>query len=241
VVTVVTAVFNGAADIDRTIDSVLAQTYRDVEYIVIDGASNDGTQDIVRTYGDAVSVFISEPDRGVYEAMNRGIALARGDYLVFMNCGDEFVCPGALASAMAFASPSRLEALFGGWLRRRADGRHESRTPRLSEGIFNHQAVIYSRALHQLYGPYAVTPGFTTADYLFFSQLIASGAVVIKAIDVPIALIDVHGMSAGPQTLSQKVAIDFLHGRSGRGLLIAVLALHPLLLRMRRLLGANKT
>lgn len=235
-VTVVTAVYNGAAEIARTIDSVLSQTYEDVEYIVIDGASNDGTQAIVRAYGGAIADFVSEPDRGVYEAMNKGATRARGDYLLFMNCGDEFATPDALAKAMAFASPARAEALFGRWLRRRADGQHEPRAPELPRGLFNHQAIVYSRVLHQRYGAYPVVPGFTTADYWFFSQLIASGAVACQEIDVPLALIDVHGMSAGPQTLSQKVAIDYLHGRSGRRLLIAVLALHPLWLRLRKLL-----
>ena len=237
ILTVVTVVFNGAAEIARTIDSVLTQTYTGIEYIVIDGGSSDGTPEIVRAYGAAISSFVSEPDRGVYDAMNKGAALARGDYLLFMNCGDVFVAPQTVALVMPSATHEQREVLFGGWLRRQAEGRHQPCVPRLAEGIFNHQAVIYSRALHAAHGGYASVRGFTTADYLFFSSLLASGTVACKRVDVPIALIDVQGMSAGPQSLSQKLAIDFLHGRSGRLRLIAVLALHPLKVRLKRWLS----
>lgn len=89
-VTIVTVVFNGAVDLDVTINSVLNQTYQNVEYIVIDGGSVDGTLDIIRKYDEKLDYWVSEPDFGLYFAMNKGLQLATGKWINFMNCGDSF-------------------------------------------------------------------------------------------------------------------------------------------------------
>lgn len=89
-VTVITAVWNDADHIEKTIQSVLAQTYPNVEYIIIDGGSKDGTVDVIKKYTDKISYWVSEPDKGVYDAMNKGIAASTGDYVNFMNSGDKF-------------------------------------------------------------------------------------------------------------------------------------------------------
>ncbi|SEQ84571.1 glycosyltransferase family 2 protein [Pedobacter rhizosphaerae] len=86
---IITIVYNNARDIERTIQSVINQTYKKIEYIVIDGASTDGTLEIVNRYQDQISKIVSEPDKGIYDAMNKGLALATGDYILFMNSGDE--------------------------------------------------------------------------------------------------------------------------------------------------------
>lgn len=87
---VITVVFNNAKGIERTMLSVLNQTYINIEYVVIDGKSTDGTVEIIEKYKDRLAVFISEKDTGIYDAMNKGLAKASGDYVVFMNSGDEF-------------------------------------------------------------------------------------------------------------------------------------------------------
>jgi len=86
---VITIVYNNVKDIERTMLSVLDQTYKNIEYIIIDGGSNDGTKDIIYKYKDKLGQFISERDNGIYDAMNKGLALATGDYVLFMNSGDE--------------------------------------------------------------------------------------------------------------------------------------------------------
>ncbi|SEB01414.1 glycosyltransferase family 2 protein [Pedobacter hartonius] len=93
---VITIVYNNAKDIERTLRSVLTQTYPDIEYIIIDGASTDGTRDIIYRYKDKLAQFISEKDRGIYDAMNKGLALATGDYVLFMNSGDEIYSPNTV-------------------------------------------------------------------------------------------------------------------------------------------------
>ncbi|MCZ4242966.1 glycosyltransferase family 2 protein [Pedobacter punctiformis] len=87
--TVITIVYNNARDIERTIKSVLNQTYKKIEYIIIDGDSTDGTLEIIQQYKEQVSKIVSEPDKGIYDAMNKGLAMASGDYVLFMNSGDE--------------------------------------------------------------------------------------------------------------------------------------------------------
>lgn len=89
-ITVVTVVYNGAEYLEGTIKSVIQQSYDNVEYIIVDGGSSDGTLDIIGQYEHAIDYWVSEPDKGIYDAMNKGIDLVSGDWVNFMNAGDEF-------------------------------------------------------------------------------------------------------------------------------------------------------
>ena len=86
---IITVTFNAGKVLEDTIQSVVFQTYRNVEYIIVDGGSTDNTLEIAGKYHDRISKVISEPDKGLYDAMNKGIQLATGDYLCFLNAGDE--------------------------------------------------------------------------------------------------------------------------------------------------------
>lgn len=88
-VSIVTIVFNGEKEIESTIQSVCSQTYSNIEYIIIDGASRDNTLSVVNKYKNRIAKIISEPDNGLYDAMNKGLANASGDYIWFMNAGDQ--------------------------------------------------------------------------------------------------------------------------------------------------------
>ena len=88
--TIITVNYNHCSGLLRTIESVARQTWRDYEYIVVDGASTDGSVDILRSHSQCISHWVSEPDGGTYNAMNKAIAMAHGDYLNFMNSGDCF-------------------------------------------------------------------------------------------------------------------------------------------------------
>ena len=87
---VITVCYNAEATIEDTIQSVISQTYHHVEYIIVDGASKDRTMDIVNRYREHIAIIVSERDKGLYDAMNKGISLATGDYLCFLNAGDSF-------------------------------------------------------------------------------------------------------------------------------------------------------
>jgi glycosyltransferase involved in cell wall biosynthesis len=100
---IITIVYNNVRDIERTLLSVLNQSYAHIEYIVVDGASNDGTLEIIQRYQDGLAKVVSEKDTGIYDAMNKGLALASGDYVLFMNSGDELYAPDTVEKVFATA------------------------------------------------------------------------------------------------------------------------------------------
>ncbi len=104
VLSVITIVYNNVMDIERTMLSVLNQTYPHIEYLVIDGASTDGTTAIIKKYQSRLAKFVSEPDKGIYDAMNKGLLLATGDYVLFMNSGDELFDSTTVAEVFATAA-----------------------------------------------------------------------------------------------------------------------------------------
>jgi len=129
--------------------------------------------------------------------------------------------------------------LFGRWIRQNGNIM-TPRRPVLGKGIFHHQAVIYSRNIHAWHGGYANIKGFTAADYLFFAALFASSRVACRTIDTELAVVDINGISAGLQTLSQKFAIDYICGRVTRLQLLMVLAAHPAYYRIKSFLGLRR-
>lgn len=109
--TVITIVYNNVRDIERTVLSVLNQSYPNIEYLVIDGASTDGTLDILKKYEGRLKRLISEKDKGIYDAMNKGIAMACGDYILFMNSGDEIYASDTVDKV--FNSSSDADIYYG--------------------------------------------------------------------------------------------------------------------------------
>ena len=90
IISVITVCYNAKSNLEKTILSVLNQTYSNIEYIIIDGGSTDGTIDIIKRYDDKITYWQSEPDNGIYDAMNKGIQKANGEWINFMNAGDLF-------------------------------------------------------------------------------------------------------------------------------------------------------
>lgn len=228
-ITVVTVCRDSAISIEATLQSVLAQDYPDLEYVVVDGASTDGTLEILRGYAGRIAVLLSESDRGVYEAMNKAIRLARGEYLLFMNAGDVFAAGDVLSAAAAQADA---DVVYG-------DFEYAGRPGRVStdmdRGVFNHQCVLYRRSLHATYGEYVDVPGLTAADYLFFMRLRASGRASFRKLDLLISRVDPNGMSAGLQTFLQVNLADGLLQRRGRYEVALRIVLHPIYDFLRRL------
>jgi glycosyltransferase involved in cell wall biosynthesis len=109
-VTIITAVFNGEAVLEDCLQSVLSQDYPNIEHIIIDGGSTDGTISLLRQYEDRLALWVSEPDKGVYDAWNKGVALARGEWIAFLGADDMYL-PGAIDTYIALAR-SHPEAEF---------------------------------------------------------------------------------------------------------------------------------
>ena len=112
-VSILTVVYNGAATIRHCIDSVLAQDYPDIEYIIVDGNSKDGTQEIVRSYGEKIARFLSEPDAGIYDAMNKGIQLATGDVIGILNADDFYAYPSVISEVAGALASGDFDASYG--------------------------------------------------------------------------------------------------------------------------------
>jgi len=101
IISIITVVYNNAEYIEKTIQSIIHQTYDHIEYIIIDGGSTDGTLDIIRKYEDKIDKWVSEQDKGVYDAMNKGLQMAAGDFVWFVNGGDEIYDKVTLENVLA--------------------------------------------------------------------------------------------------------------------------------------------
>ena len=153
---VITVVLNGRDTLERTICSVVNQSYPRVEYVIIDGGSRDGTLEIIDKYREKIHHVISEPDRGLYDAMNKGIANSSGDFLWFINSGDEIATPNTLAevfknnhTADIYYGQSLIVDFLGNTIGHRRLSPPETLTWRhLRRGMLvSHQSVIVSRAV----------------------------------------------------------------------------------------------
>ena len=112
-ISVITVVFNAVATIKTTIESLTDQTYQNIQFVVIDGGSTDGTLDVLRQVADRIDYQSSEKDNGIYDAMNKGIAAARGDWILFLNSGDTFASPDVLQTVFKNGAPSDIDVLHG--------------------------------------------------------------------------------------------------------------------------------
>ncbi len=154
-ISIITVCYNAERVIEQTIRSVLEQTYPCIEYLIIDGASTDGTEALVRPYSEqGVLRWYSEPDGGIYDAMNKGVQKATGDYLYFLNAGDTLFDPGVIERMAAHCRTSRAEVLYGSITYVHPDGHTEQRVYSKSCGsliyyltgdCINHQAVLAHR------------------------------------------------------------------------------------------------
>jgi glycosyltransferase involved in cell wall biosynthesis len=112
-ISIITVCKNAENTIEKTIQSVLFQTYENIEYIIIDGASTDNTNTLLKKYRDRISYYISEKDEGIYHAMNKGINIAKGDILFFLNAGDVFTDEFVVEKVVKAFSKADIEFLYG--------------------------------------------------------------------------------------------------------------------------------
>jgi glycosyltransferase involved in cell wall biosynthesis len=112
-ITVITVTFNAGEKLERTIQSVINQTLKDVEFIVIDGGSTDKTTDIIRKYENKITYWISEEDQGIFDAMNKGINISSGQWINFMNAGDCFIENETLARISPYLDRTCADIVYG--------------------------------------------------------------------------------------------------------------------------------
>ena len=183
-ISVITVVRNGEKTLERAVKSVLDQSYEKIEYIIIDGGSTDGTLEIVQKNVDKIAYWISEPDKGIYDAMNKGIAIATGDLIALLN-SDDYYEQGALACVAEIYRNSRTKEriiIYGEYYI--LDDRMQVRTEFRSDLKFwrgmsiCHQAMFVSRDIYRIPLLYDTSLKFA-ADYAFLVDAIRSGVQFI--------------------------------------------------------------
>lgn len=162
IVSIITVVFNGVEFLEPTVLSVIDQQCDNYEYIIVDGGSTDGTLDIIRKYEKKIKVWISEPDNGLYDAMNKGLGMAQGDYVWFINAGDELYDPGTLCKIFDDDKGMYSDIYYGETLiidqHRQPVGMRRQKTPEklswksLKYGmVVSHQSIIVKRSVAPVY------------------------------------------------------------------------------------------
>lgn len=173
-VSIITVVRNGADTLPDCIESVLSQTHPDLEYIVVDGASTDGTLEVVRANGPKIAKVISEPDRGPYDAMNKGLAAATGEVIGILNADDLYAHPGVVANVVRELEATGADAAYGDLVYvDRTDTRRVWRVwhsgPYRAGAFLNgwmppHPTFFVRRAVYARFGVFSLALG-TAADY----------------------------------------------------------------------------
>ena len=186
-ISIITAVLNDSLKIEDTLKSVACQDYPSVEHVIIDGGSTDGTLDIAKRYSGSKSRLISGKDRGVYDAMNRGIELSTGDWLFFLNSGDVFYDSSVLSN-VAKHMHKRYDLIYGNVMLYNPDNdtasiRKNKRFSRFSllRRTISHQAVFFNRSLFNELGGYDLTYPIKS-DYELILRYYFSGGRSVKRI-----------------------------------------------------------
>jgi glycosyltransferase involved in cell wall biosynthesis len=194
-VTVITVCFNSGAVLSPTIESVLAQTFSRIEYVVIDGGSTDGSLELLRDYEPNFAGrmhWFSEPDAGIYDAMNKGVRRAHGDYVAFVNSGDWYERNGIELLVQA-AETAHYDIAFGGMYRHggalgefveSCPAQPMSLEPLMRSMPACHEAILFRRDLHDRFGDYRVDYK-VAGDYEFLLRCLKSGATTVR-VDAPI-------------------------------------------------------
>jgi len=195
---IVTITLNSEKYLEQTILSVIGQTFDNIEYIVVDGGSTDGTLDIIRKYEHKVDRWISEPDVGIADAMNKAVAMATGDFVYFLHSDDYLENEEAIEQACEHLTANEDIFLFSIYLEK--DGNKVMYRPRgfnawinFKNGVY-HQSVICSRRLIEAIGNFD-TSFRIGMDYDFFLRAYRQG-VKARIVDIPIATMRLVGISS---------------------------------------------
>ena len=202
-ISIVTIVYNGEESLEETISTVLNQTYDNIEFIIIDGGSKDGTVEIIKKYEDKIDYWISEPDKGISDAFNKGIAKSTGDYIQMLNSGDIFLENDSLYEAVkyfknyevvSFQSLTDTGNIFPNYSSEFSTNRDSSTIKEaVSNSMFSHQATFISKNVYSTIGMYSLIYKIRM-DFDLFMKIQAE--FDIHYVNKPIILYATDGMSS---------------------------------------------
>ncbi len=200
-ISIITVSLNSEKTIEGSIKSVLTQTYPNIEYIIIDGASTDGTQNIIEKYRDKIDYFISEPDSGIFNAMNKGIKAATGDVLYFLNTNDYIFDEKVIEDVVKFLQKTKAKMVFGDMSF--IDDNEAEKERRIYSDVDKlffinecicHQGIFYKREVFDICGFYNEKFRLT-ADYDLNLKIIMKHNLKIRYLNRVIAKFTLGGQS----------------------------------------------
>ena len=201
-ISVITVVYNGAATLEKTLQSVLRQTWPHIEYVLVDGGSTDGTLRLIDGYRSRLGTFVTEPDKGIYDAMNKGIRLAKGDYVFFL--GSDDLLHDDKVFAGIFSDPANLafDLIYGNVISPSYKGWYDGpfTFDKLLSRNISHQAIFYKREVFQRTGDYNLRYRMH-ADWDLNIRWFKDPAIKPHYVDVLVAEFGAEGVSAGHDTL----------------------------------------
>ena len=207
-VTVITVSFNAGKVIEKTILSVISQTYLNIEYIIIDGASTDATVDVIKKYEDKINCWISEPDKGIYNAMNKGLRIARGEWVNFMNAGDMFANEHVISNVFSInKNLENMKVLYGDVIIETVKRTFVEKVKKVDNlsycMVFCHQSTFVS--LNNKKEVYFDEEYKIAADFALFNKLFLKyGVSSFFYLPFPISIYDADGISSNALLLLSK-------------------------------------
>jgi glycosyltransferase involved in cell wall biosynthesis len=206
---VITINYNDAAGLEKTVASVVGQAWKEFEYIVIDGGSTDGSAAVLEKYRDRIDICISEKDQGIYDAQNKGLKKASGEYCLFLNSGDYLVNDAVLKDA--FSIPFSEDIVYGNMIIDWGPNQTLGRMPdtvtfgQLYHDTIWHPVSFIKRALLDELGGYNQSYRMV-ADYEFFFHALIIRNASSRHIDLPISVYNTQGLSSDPKRKEQEKA-----------------------------------
>ena len=203
---IVTINRNNASGLETTMRSVLSQTFKEFEYVVVDGASTDGSVEVIKKYESQIAhlKWVSEPDKGIYNAMNKGIRMASGEYVQILNSADCMAAPDVTAKMLAsLEKAGNPSILYGNMVKCFPDGRKlvdkcfagkEITMMGMYTGTLNHDPAYIRRDLFEKYGYYDESLKIVS-DWKWYIQAIILGGEMPQYVDVDVTLFDMTGIS----------------------------------------------
>ncbi|MFV0345413.1 MAG: glycosyltransferase family 2 protein [Bacteroidales bacterium] len=201
-ISVITVCLNTLYDIEATIESVLVQTYSNIEYIIIDGGSTDGTVDIIQRYQDRITYWVSELDKGIYDAMNKGIEIATGEYIHFLNSADTFCNEMVLSEASEIMLNENPLLLIGGVMSKDKCSYNYMEVGTLSSfyrkaTTICHQAIFHRADVFTKYGNYSISYKIISDHEWMLRFLIRKTEdELVSYVNKPFVYYDTNGLSA---------------------------------------------
>lgn len=210
---IITINLNNSTGLNKTIGSVISQTLNNFEYIVIDGGSVDNSIEIIKNNSEKIDYWISEPDKGIYHAMNKGIKQARGEYCFFLNSGDYFVNEKVLEAVFGHNFQEdvifgNLLVFFNGSFVGKSIGKEKLTFLDVYSSLIKHQSSFISRQLFDKFGLYNEELKIVS-DWEFFLISVGLGGASYKYVDNDISCFDNNGISnnSGPLAANEREGV----------------------------------